>query len=320
MLKWHLDMFFNRIWQRHKKLIFVLFLFVLPLLPLVLSNVKIPRFHFYDYFSAFIVHPVSNGVLNASSGIETVWARYLNLVYAQRDNEVLKRSNDEYGAQLVSMAEYKRENARLATLLGLPEFSKFQSVAARIIGQDSSSEGFSYFINVGERDGLKARMPVVSDHGVVGTISNVFYRSALVVTLLDPSHDLDGLVVRSRARLIVEGKGAPLLGRLKYLDRSEDIRVGDEIITSGIDEVFPKGLLIGHVVKVSRPQVGVSQEAELRPAVDFGKLEEVLVLRTSDDLKNERVLPAEKKLTQVMVGPQPSVAPNKQLTAPSKSR
>ena len=119
---------------------------------------------------------------------------------------------------------------------------------------------------------------MVSSLGVVGRVSEVFSHSSRVVSIVDPSHDVDGIIARSRARFIVEGRGKPLIARLKYLDRSEDVRVGDQVLTSGLDNVYPKGWPIGNVVRVERQRTGVSQEAEVRPLVDIGRLEEVVVL------------------------------------------
>jgi len=110
----------------------------------------------------------------------------------------------------------------------------------------------------------------------------------MFIALHDPSHNVDGIVTRSRARFMVEGGGRGLLGRLKYLDRSEDVRVGDLVITSGLDGVFPKGLKIGNIIRVSRPRAGVTQEADLRSAVDLGTLEEVMVLKFSDLVSHEQ--------------------------------
>jgi rod shape-determining protein MreC len=154
-----------------------------------------------------------------------------------------------------------------------------KQLGAKIIGQDSSSESLGFFLNVGERDGVQPRMPVVTASGIVGSILRVYPSSSLFVAVADPAHNVDGIVNRSRARFVVEGLGHALRGRLKYLDRSEDVRVGDLVLTSGLDGVFPKGHPIGTIVRVKKPRSGVAQEAELRPIVDLGRLEEVVVLQ-----------------------------------------
>lgn len=190
-----------------------------------------------------------------------------------------KEEISELNKAILELSEIKAESERLRGLINIPILSEIEGIGAKIIGQDSQAEALSYFINVGANQGIKVRMPVLTPEGVVGSIRRVYANSSIFVSALDPTHVLDGIVKRSRARMIVEGLGAPLLAQLKYLDRAQDIRVGDEILTSGLDASFPKGLLVGYVVELSRPRHGVLQEAKLRAAVDPGKLEEVMVLK-----------------------------------------
>ncbi len=258
-------------------------LFAAPLIPIFLMRIDLPRLNLYDRAQSYVVHPLSELVTNAFQGVGHIWSRYLYLVDTQRNNEALKQEIAGLKNEILGFEEVRIENERLRQLTSLPEFPKFDGVTARIIGQDLSSESLGFLINAGEAQGLKPRMPVITADGVVGTIERVFAHSALFTSVQDPAHDVDGLSVRTRARMIVEGKGKPLVARLKYLDRAEDVRVGDEILTSGLDGVFPKGLRIGLIVKVDRPRTGILQEALLRPSVDLGRLEEVVVLRRSEE-------------------------------------
>jgi rod shape-determining protein MreC len=269
----------GRWWNRNRKPLLIVVLFLLPFASLLFTRIQMPRLNLYEKIHAFFVHPVSEGATNAVDGIGVLWSRYLSLVGTSRENEVLRKENADLKQKILSFEETERENERLKKLLSIPSLESFDGVAGRIIGQDAAFESLGFYLNLGSEQGVRERMPVVTADGVVGTILRVYRHSSVFLALLDPAHDLDGVVVRSRARLIVEGKGKPLLARLKYLDRSEDVRVGDEVLTSGLDGVFPKGLRIGFVVKVDRPRAGVTQDAELRPAVDLGRLEEVVVLR-----------------------------------------
>lgn len=276
-------MIFQKFWTRHKRLIFVLFLFCLPLVPIAFFRVRLPRLNIYERLNAGIVLPVTEALRNAGAGIGVLWTRYLHLIEVSRQNEKLAKENDELKNQILALEESKVENLRLKKLLEIPELNQSPHVVAKVIGQDTSFENLGFFINAGEAQGLAPRMPVINAQGIVGTITRVFKNSASFVTLLDPTHDVDGVIVRSRARLMIEGKGKPLVARLKYLDRSEDVRVGDTVITSGLDGVFPKGLLIGNIVKADKPQAGVLQEAELRAAFELGTLEEVIVLKNQQN-------------------------------------
>lgn len=272
-------MLFNRFWMRHRRLIFILVLFAAPVIPLFALKVTLPRLNFYDKLSAYVVYPIAETAENLGRGLGVVWSHYIDLVHTSRERDAVKKENLELRGRILQLEEFESENKRLKELLSMTDLPPVKAIGGKVIGQDSSTESMSFVINVGTDQGISPRMPVVSSEGVVGTITRVYAHSSVFVALVDPSHDVDGIITRSRARFIVEGRGSSLLGRLKYLDRAEDIRAGDLVVTSGLDGVFPKGLPMGFVVDVDRPRVGVAQEAEMRASVDFGHLEEVLVLK-----------------------------------------
>jgi rod shape-determining protein MreC len=264
--------------KRNKRAIAVVSLFLVPILPLFLFRTEMPRLHLLDKIDAYLVHPVARVFRGTLDGVDYVWSSYIDLVDAAEQNEILKRENLELKRQVITAQEIENENSRLRGLIDMPAPETFTKVIASIIGQDTSVERAGFFINVGTNQGVKERMPVISPTGIVGTVMRVYPNSSLFVAVDDATHVVDGIVARSRSRIMIEGAGAPLIAQLKYLDRAEDIRVGDDVFTSGIDGVFPKGLLVGTIISVSRPIAGVLQKAELRTAIDLGKLEEVLVL------------------------------------------
>jgi rod shape-determining protein MreC len=125
-------------------------------------------------------------------------------------------------------------------------------------------------------------MAVVSPGGVVGRVVSTSPNAARVLLLEDPSSGVDVLVQRSRARGIVEGS---LNGgcQLKYVKHREDLRVGDLVATSGLDGIFPRGVAVGTISRLSREEGGLFQTAEVEPAVDFNKLEEVMVVEAPEN-------------------------------------
>lgn len=277
-------MLFSRFFRRNRSLLFKVLLFLSPVVPLVLVKAPdMPQLRVYDRLQSWIVHPIAEVFTYATQGAAFVWNNYFALVGASKENEELRAEVRDLESQLLSSEELKSENSRLKEMLAMPEFPAFKTVAGRIIGQDPSGESLGFFINVGDKDGVKVRMPVISPQGIVGTITRVYANYSLFRAVQDPAHDVDGMILRSRAQFITEGRGLSLTGRLKYLDRSADVRVGDLVVTSGLDRVFPKGLKIGFVIKVDRPRTGVTQNAELRPSADLSYLEEVLVVVNQKD-------------------------------------
>jgi rod shape-determining protein MreC len=153
-------------------------------------------------------------------------------------------------------------------------------IAAEVIGQDPSSWFKSVAINRGEKDGIRMGMAVISPEGVIGQILKTAPHFSTILLITDYNSAIDSIIQRTRAKAIVEGTGENQC-QLKYLLRTEEVDVGDIVITSGLSGNFPKGLMVGKVRKVDKKGHGVFQYAELVPSVDLTKLEEVLVITES---------------------------------------
>ena len=149
-----------------------------------------------------------------------------------------------------------------------------------VIGRDPSSWFKSVTINKGERHGVKKGMAVTSPEGVVGQVLKTAPHYATVLLITDYNSAIDTLIQRTRAKAIVEGKEENRC-QLKYLLRTEEVVVGDVVITSGLGGVFPKGLMVGEIMTVEKKGHGVFQHAELVPSVDLTKLEEVFIISLS---------------------------------------
>ena len=151
------------------------------------------------------------------------------------------------------------------------------TVVARVIAKDVSSEFRAIRINRGSADGVESNMAVLNVEGVIGKVFRVTEHTADVVTILDPMSAIDAYILRSRARGIVEGLTDSLC-QLKFALRVDDIQPGDILLSSGLGANFPKAIPVGTVIKVTRKSFGVTQKVEVKPSVDFSKLEEVMVV------------------------------------------
>jgi rod shape-determining protein MreC len=132
-------------------------------------------------------------------------------------------------------------------------------------------------IDKGQHDGLIEGLPVVVAEGVVGRIIKCAARQSRVMLITDASSAAAALVQSSRARAICRGEGDGL--SLEFLQQQEEIAIGDTIITSGTGGIFPKGLVLGRATNIKNSGYGLFQTVQIRPAVDFSRLEEVLVLQ-----------------------------------------
>ncbi|MEA2625733.1 MAG: rod shape-determining protein MreC [Candidatus Binatota bacterium] len=224
------------------------------------------------------------------------WAEYVKLVDVNAENQRLRDAVQRLTVERHRMRELELETERLERLLDFRKKLPSNAVTARVIGRDASEWFQTFTLDRGESDGIKPGMAVVHAAGVVGRVAQVSPNAARVLLIADHNSGVDALVQRTRARGIVEGTLAGHCS-MKYIRHDEGIQPGDVIVTSGLDGLFPKGLLIGRVVDVTRKDYGLFQVAEVVPAVDFTKLEEVLVVTTPPAVVNaglDRIAPAER--------------------------
>jgi rod shape-determining protein MreC len=213
-----------------------------------------------------------------------VWNRYLFLVGLGGDNLRLKRENDQLKSQLLRYQEGYFEGLRLQRLLALKEQSEYASMAARVIGIDQKSLIKTILINKGTSHGVRNGLPVINDQGVIGRIIETSWYVSRVLLISDGNSNVDALVQGSRVQGMLQGSGT-MRCLLKYVAKTEEIKAGDLVLSSGMTEVFPKGLLLGTVVRADKKDSGLFQRIEVVPAVDFTRLEEVMVLMVAEKKK-----------------------------------
>jgi len=223
--------------------------------------------------------PVEDAVNVSLNGLHDAWKRYLFLVGLEDENRRLRKQNAALSEQLNRHREGYIEGMRLRKLLKLKEDLPNRAVAARVVDRSRTSLFKTILINKGTADGLRVGLPVLSEQGVVGRIIETAWHASQVLLLIDENSNIDVLIQRSRAQGILQGAG-PAGGNLKYISRVEEVQAGDVVLSSGLTGVFPKGLLIGVVTGASRKGEGLFQKIDVAPAVDFGKVEEVLALIT----------------------------------------
>src|SRR5437867_7420651 len=214
----------------------------------------------------------------AVSGVRRVWSGYIGLRRVKEENDALKR--DLAAAQIAAQEQRAlASRARgLEKLLELRDRTSLQTTAAEIIGTAPTPDFRTVTIDKGTRDGLRPDMAVIAPAGVVGRIVVPSARSAKVQLLVDRNAAAGAVVERSRAQGVVVGAGGERL-EMEYVSEVYDIVVGDVVVTSGIDGIYPKGLIIGRIESMDRSG-GAYKRIVVRPAVDFNGLEEVLVVVT----------------------------------------
>jgi len=246
------------------------------------ANLKDPdEINPIDKVLLHISAPIQAGVTGVTSAVHRTWKRYIYLVGLQRQNERLVAENMRLHR---SEREAQRKLARMGRFERLLAFRREKGVetfGARVIGRSSSPFVRALRVRIDRGQGeVRAGLPVVTANGVVGRISRVFGDYSDVRLAVDPKSSIDVVIQRTGARGLLHGKDAQdrYLCRLSFLLRKEEVKVGDLIMTSGAADVFPRDLPVGRVSRVSRRTYGLYQKVEVTPTVDFGALEEVLVI------------------------------------------
>jgi rod shape-determining protein MreC len=224
-----------------------------------------------------VVAPLQAAVDFAEDSIRSVWSSYVGLVGASEENERLRARVSELDGERGLLEEFKRENERLRALLDLNAVSQLRGVAANVIGDEPSGWGQGVIVNKGSLMGIRVGMAVVHPKGVVGQVVAVSPNYSHVLLVTDHASGVDVMTQDSRVRGVVEGVGADHC-ELRYVSKQTPVRVGDTVVTSGMDGVFPKGLLVGVVSKVAVETGTLLQNVEIQVAVDLDKLEEVLIV------------------------------------------
>ena len=217
-----------------------------------------------------------------ADGVTGVVEDYVYLVDVKSDNDHLRAENDRLKREMRVFRGDAQRVHELESLLGLRERLATETMTARVIakGISPSFRVVRLAVDQGEHAGLHAGMPVVANEGLVGQIRRVSGRFADVLLTIDPESRVDVVVGESRARGRIEGLGERSRYRCRIqFDRADDqVAVGDEVFTSGLGKKFPSSILIGYVSKIGDQEFGLHQEGEVTPAVDFTRLDEVLIL------------------------------------------
>jgi rod shape-determining protein MreC len=225
----------------------------------------------------WLFRPLQLGVQLTTGWIQDLHGSYLTLAAFKAENERLSKRIQALEVERNKWLEAEATNWRLQQLLEFRSHLPVGSVTASIIANSASTWFQSCLLDKGSDDRVRKGMAVVTPLGVVGQVVSVTARSAKVLLISDPNSGVDVLVQRTRARGIVSGslENGPVL---KYVKRSEDIQVGDRVITSGLDGIFPKGMMVGTVIKARKQNLGLFQYIEVMPAVTSARAEEVMVV------------------------------------------
>lgn len=221
--------------------------------------------------------PVQSILVKSIRYVEGLWLHYFHLVGVEEENIRFRREIDSLRLENHQYREMMATQQRLKELLQFKDTMEWPVVAAQVIGRDPTGRFESVIIDKGKNSGLKNNMPVVNAAGVVGQIVSISPNYSKVLLVTDQNSAVDCLIQRSREKGIVKGL-SPDVCKLDYVVKTGDVAVGDLAVTSGIGGVYPKGLPVGEVLEVKDLPWELFKTIKVKSAVDFSKIEEVLVI------------------------------------------
>ncbi|MCB1154987.1 MAG: rod shape-determining protein MreC [Deltaproteobacteria bacterium] len=221
--------------------------------------------------------PVHNVVTWPFIKVAALANRYVYLIDQSNEVEILREQNRSLMVQMHQYSELEAENKRLRDLLKFRPNRKVEPLYAKVIARSLSPEVRTILIDKGRSDGIERNMVVLTNAGLIGHVSTVTSNAAKVLLISDANSAVDAVVQRSRASGILKGRSRRTC-KLEFINRSDDVEVGDIVVSSGIGGLFPGGYVLGRVVKVESTPTDMFQNVEVLPTVAFDKLEEVALV------------------------------------------
>ncbi len=216
-----------------------------------------------------------------TSGLDNVvglWSGYVGLRDVREENVELSREIADLRFELQTQRALAQQSRSLERLLELRQTVELPTLSARVIATDATPYFRTLTIDRGRQDDVRPDLAVLAPDGVVGrVVGSPGPRAAQVQLLIDRNAAAGAMIERTRASGVIVGTDDSTLLQLEYVSNLEDVQVGDEIVTSGIDGIYPKGFRIGVVTQVAEG-IGLYQLIQVSPVVEFSQIEDVLVV------------------------------------------
>jgi rod shape-determining protein MreC len=259
------------------------------------------------------VSPLEKIIVWCEGGFGNLWNNYIYLRGVRQENRDLKFEIEQLRLQQVRLADDAQQARRLQALLGFKEQYIAKTVAAQVIGSSGSEKSRSIFIDKGSNDGVEKDMAVITADGVVGKVLLAFGSTAQILMINDRSSGVGVILDQSRLQGIVKGTAAGEL-ILENVMTDESVAAGERVVTSGGDQIFPKGVTVGTVMKVS-PGADLFLNIRVKPSANLNRLEEVLVITKKEDRAPSVASTGTVRAVDILTQRLPSV-PDKQAVAP----
>ena len=272
--------------SRHRSLALLAGVLLVQIMMLAVQIKRDSRGRLIRVWAVSAVTPFERAGAWGFGNVRGVWHHYFALQTTSRENEALRIENDALKLAISQLQSKAAEADRLGGLLHFKANNeKVGMVGARVIGASAGTASRTIEIDRGERDGIHRNQPVITPDGAVGKVIEAYRDSAQVLLLTDKDSGVGAMLVDSRIQSPVTGTGEPML-TMKYVASEDTVKVGEKLVTSGMDKIFPRDVPVGTVVQVI-PGTPFKQ-IRVTPAAKLDRLEEVLVLLTQEPLEFQK--------------------------------
>jgi rod shape-determining protein MreC len=229
-----------------------------------------------------VVSPLQDGTTRVTKPFRDAWNWVGGLFSAKSQNETLKQEVQQLRAGLAEQLTVQNENEQLRSMLQFDADHVFpkgvKMVTARVVGREASSWYSTATINAGSNEGVRLYDPVVNGQGLVGRVTEVYANASKVLLVTDQQSFVDAMILPGGAQGVATGSVTGDV-TLQYVDKSEKVKVGQDVVTSGMNgSIFARGIPIGQVVSVGSQEVALYQAVAIKPFVDFRALDLVQVV------------------------------------------
>lgn len=235
--------------------------------------------------------PVQKLISTVGRKVNSYMSLFSDMKSLKAENEELKIKVERLEKENGELAGYREKNKELREALNLKDqFKDYDSIGANVIAKDPGNWFNIFTVDRGKNDGISNNFPVITGKGLVGSVYSAGLFSSKVVTIIDMDSTVSGRISKTRDLVRVKGdinlKDQGLC-RMDYISPDIDISVGDTVETSGLGGIFPKGIIIGRIKEIRQVNNELSRYAVIEPAVDFKRLEEVIILKSKNNVGPE---------------------------------
>ena len=261
-------------------LIGIIITVVILIVVVIVSNISTGNLSFIEGAVGTIFVPIQNGIVFLKNKITGNDQENSDIASLQQENQSLKDENSKLQEQVRELEILKSENNTLKEYVNLKDkYSEYTTVPAYIIERSISNSEKVVVINAGTDDGIQVNMPVISESGLVGYVISTTNSTAKVQTIIDTASSVSANISNVQDSVILRGTlNNTETVRATYIPADSTILQGDQVVTSGLGGIYPKGILIGTVKSVVNTKNEADRYAEIEVSTDFSRLETVLVI------------------------------------------